>query len=426
MHLSPAESAVLNAIDEQSLVESLVDLIRIPSLTGADAEAELQNRQALELTSLGFDVDHWSFDLDSLRAHPDFPGSEAPRSEGHGVAATIGGREDGAMPALVLQGHVDVVPTGDLAKWKNGDPFSGEIFDGAVHGRGACDMKAGLAANMAVARALRASGVVLEKPFAVQSVVSEEDGGLGAFGTMLRGHRGEAAVLTEPTSGRIVTANAGALTFEIRVAGRAAHGSTRLEGVSAFEAFLPIHSALRELERERNSDPHPLFAGNVLPYPLSIGRVTAGDWASSVPDLLVAEGRLGVQLEESPDAARRAFEAVVRRACGRDAWLRDHPAEVSWPGGQFASGRIDHEHELIDEVFSAVSDSTGHKPARAAAPYGSDLRLYSEIGGIPTLHYGPGDVRFAHAPREQVLISELIETTRALALLAVRRCDAHM
>ena len=109
----------------------------------------------------------------------------------------------------MLQGHVDVVPTGDLDKWVDRDPWSGAIRDGIVHGRGACDMKAGAAANLAVARALVASGVVLERPFAVHSVVSEEDGGLGAFATMLRGHRGDAAVLTEPTSGRLVVATPG-------------------------------------------------------------------------------------------------------------------------------------------------------------------------------------------------------------------------
>ena len=425
MQPTDAESAVLSAIDETALVDSLRELIRVPSITGADAETELHAQQATQLSMLDFDVDHWKFDLDDLRSHADFPGSEAPRSEAYGVVGTIGGH-CGELPTLVLQGHIDVVPTGDLSKWKDNDPFSADIYDGAVHGRGACDMKAGVAVNMAVARALRASGVVLEKPFAVHAVVSEEDGGLGAFGTMMRGHRGEAAVITEPTSGRIITANAGALTFELRVAGRAAHGSTRLEGVSAFDAFLPIYSALGELERERNRDPHVLFAGSPLPYPLSIGRVTTGDWASSVPDLLVAQGRLGVQLDESPDAARWQFEAAVARACSRDAWLRDHPAEVTWPGGQFASGRIHDEHDLIDEVFAAVSDTTGHGPARAGAPYGSDLRLYSQLGLIPTLHYGPGDVRFAHAPREQVLISELLETARALAVLAVRRCDAHL
>ena len=428
MSISTAEERVLEAIDEAALVQEVVDLIRVPSITGTDAESELQHRHAEQLRELGFAVDAWKFDLDDLYAHPGFPGVEVERHEGYGVVGTIGGAATGqdAAPALVLQGHVDVVPTGDLDKWVDRDPWSGAIRDGIVHGRGACDMKAGAAANLAVARAIVASGVVLERPFAVHSVVSEEDGGLGAFATMLRGHRGDSAVLTEPTSGRLVIANAGALTFELRIAGRAAHGSTRLEGHSAIEAFLPVHAALLELERERNADPDPLFTTTGLPYPISIGTVRAGDWASSVPDLLVAEGRLGVRLDEAPADARASLESAVARVAGSDPWLRDHPVEVSWPGGQFASGRIDGAHPFIDEIADAIADVEGRPTERVAAPYGSDLRLYAGIGGIPTLHYGPGDVRFAHAPREQVPVAELVQVTRSLAVLAARRCGAHL
>lgn len=423
--LTDLESRVLGALDEAALVDHLVELVRVPSITGTDAESDLQHRHATELGELGFDVDAWKFDLDVLYAHPEFPGTEADRSEGYGVVGTWGG-EGGAQPALVLQGHVDVVPTGDLDKWVDRDPFSGSIRDGIVHGRGACDMKAGAAANLAVARTLQAAGVTLERPLGLHSVVSEEDGGLGAFATMLRGHRGDAAVLTEPTSGRLVVANAGALTFQLRIAGRAAHGSTRLEGHSAIDAFFPVHAALLELERERNADSDPLFTTTALPYPISVGTLRAGDWASSVPDLLVAEGRLGVRLDEAPADARAALESAIGRAAASDPWLRDHPVEVTWPGGQFASGRIDGAHPFIDEIAGAIADTEGRTTERVAAPYGSDLRLYAGIGGIPTLHYGPGDVRFAHAPREQVAIDELIRTTRSLLVLAMRRCGAHL
>lgn len=419
--LAAAELRVLDAIDEDALVAELVDLIRVPSITGTDGESDLQHRHAGQLAELGFAVDAWKLDLAELMAHPDYPGTEAARTEGYGVVGNLG--PDGPA-ALVLQAHVDVVPTGDIEKWVNRDPWSGSIVDGAVHGRGACDMKAGAAANLAVARAIVASGVKLERAFAMHSVISEEDGGLGAFATMLRGHGGDAAVITEPTSGRVVVANAGALTFELRVAGRAAHGSTRLEGYSALEAFLPVYAAISELERERNVSPDPLF-GLELPYPISIGTVRAGDWASSVPDLLVAEGRLGVQLDEPPATARAALEAAIARAGTRDPWLRDNPVEVKWSGGQFASGRIDSAHPLVGEVVAAIGDVEGRDPALRAAPYGSDLRLYAGVGGIPTLHYGPGDVRFAHAPREQVDVAELISTTRSLAVLAARRCGAH-
>ncbi len=423
--VSSAEIRVLDALDEDALVADLVELIRVPSVTGSDAESELQHRQGAAMVELGFAVDSWKFDLDELYAHPDFPGTEADRAEGYGVVGTWGDAD--AAPALVLQSHVDVVPTGDLEKWVERDPWSGAVRDGAVHGRGACDMKAGAAANLAVARALVASGLKLERPFALHSVVSEEDGGLGAFATMLRGHTGEAAVLTEPTSGRLVVANAGALTFELRIAGRAAHGSTRLEGHSAIDAFLPVLAALHELERERNADPDPLFADVTdLPYPISVGTAHAGDWASSVPDLLVAHGRLGVRLDEAPADARSSLEAALARAAVADPWLRDHPVEVNWPGGQFASGRIEARHPLIDEVATSIADVEGRATQQSAAPYGSDLRLYSSLGGIPTLHYGPGDVRFAHAPREQVAVDELIRVARSLAVLAVRRCGARV
>lgn len=421
--LSRAEIRVLDAIDEQSVVEQLVTMIRIPSITGSDAESDLQHWHAARLTGLGFEVDTWKLDLAGLAAQPEYPGTEAPRQEGYGVVGVLG---PPGVPAVVLQGHVDVVPTGDLDQWEGRDPWSGAIRHHAIHGRGACDMKAGVAANLAVARALVTSGVALERPLAVHAVISEEDGGLGAFATLLRGHRGEAAVISEPTSGDVVVANAGALTFELRVSGRAAHGSSRLSGHSALEAFLPLHAAMLALECERNTHHDPLFHDNALPYPISVGTIRAGDWASSVPDLLIATGRLGVQLDEPLAEARAALQGAITAACERDPWLRDHPVEVAWVGGQFASGRIATAHPLVGEVVDAVRATERRDPALSGAPYGSDLRLYSGIGAIPTLHYGPGDVRLAHSPREHVGIDELLRTTRSLAVLAARRCGAHL
>lgn len=421
--LTNAEARVLDAIDETALVDNLVKMIQIPSVTGTAAESELQAWQARLLSEIGFDVDHWKIDLDELAAHPDFPGTEAPRTEGYGTVGVLGST---GSPALILQGHIDVVPTGDLSNWEDHNPWSGVIKNNAVHGRGACDMKAGVAANLAVARAIVSSGIKLKQPLAVHSVISEEDGGLGAFATMLRGHRGEAAVISEPTSGKLVVANAGALTFELRVHGLATHASSRLAGYSAFEAFLPVYAALTELERIRNVHNEPLFSGNPLPYPISFGIIRAGDWVTSVPDLLVAEGRLGVILDEPPVVAKAAFQRAVDDACAKDPWLRDHPVTVSWPGGQFASGRIDIAHPLVQQITDAIRTVEHRVVLLGAAPYGSDLRLYAGIGGIPTLHYGPGDVRLAHGPREQVDISELISTTRSLALLAARRCGAYL
>ncbi|MEU6350229.1 ArgE/DapE family deacylase [Streptomyces sp. NPDC047072] len=415
--LTDDEAAVLAAIDEKDIARTLLELIAIPSVSGSPAEAEIQHHLAAGLDRLGMDVDLWSVDLPGTLGHPEFPGMEVPRDEAWGLAAVTPAGGDG--PVFVLQGHVDVVPPGDPTAW-DGDPFVPRVTGDVVSGRGACDMKAGLVAHLAVLRALHASRVRLRGQVAAHFVVGEEDGGLGAFATLQRGHRGDVCVIGEPTAGTLITANAGALTYRITVNGKAAHASSRYDGVSAIDAYLRVHKALEELERDRNRDPHPLMAEYPIPYALSTGIVRSGDWSSSVPDLLVAEGRLGVRLGEDPAEARAAFERCVAEVCAGDGWLREHPVEVTWPGGQFASGRLAAGHPLPDAIRAAHADTVGGPGVRErGAPYGSDLRLYSGAG-IPTLQYGPGDIQVAHSARECVSVREVVDVARTLAVTVLR------
>lgn len=418
--LSDVELRALAFVDERELVRDLVELVKVPSVSGTDAESDVQHVLAKQLRPLDLDVDLWPLDLPALTSDPAFPGWEVPRNESWGLVAGPG--LDAEPPALVLQGHVDVVPAGDLGRW-SGEPFEPRVAGGSVHGRGTVDMKAGVVALLAAARAVHAAGIHLDRAYALHLVVGEEDGGLGAFATLKRGHRGEACVIAEPTSGTVTTANAGALTFELSVAGAATHASTRYAGVSAFDAFLPIHAALAALERHRNREVDPLMAEYPIACPLSIGRVSCGDWSSSVPDRLVAEGRLGVRIDEDPQVARDELEQQVAEVAASDPWLRDHPPTISWTGGQFASGRYaGDDGRLLETVRSAHADVTvGPPPRERGAPYGSDLRLYAGAG-IPTLHYGPGDVRLAHGPDESVPVGELVTVTEALVLTLLRTC----
>jgi acetylornithine deacetylase len=252
-------------------------------------------------------------------------------------------------------------------------------------------------------------------------VIGEEDGGVGAFVTLRLGHTGERCVIAEPTDGAIIPANAGSLTFRLIVPGRATHGSTRTRGVSAIEKFEVVHRALRGLETDRNRHREGLFAHLDLGWPLSVGIVSAGDWASTVPDRLVADGRYGVRPGESVAGARRAFEDAVAVACSSDPWLRDHPVEVRWPGGVYAPGATPTDHPLVDDVRGAVLDVTGVPAVARGGPYGSDLRHYS-AAGIPTVQYGPGEVRHAHAADEQVDFADVLACARVYALLALRTC----
>ena len=296
-----------------------------------------------------------------------------------------------------------------------------------MFGRGACDMKAGVIANLIAVEALVRSGVQLPGPIAVHAVGGEEDGGLGAFATLRRGHTARACVITEPTSETAIIATGGALTFTLTVEGAATHGSTRYEGVSALDVFVPVYQALQDLERERNADVSPLMEEYPIAYPLMVGRVDAGDWSSTVPDKLTAEGRFGVQIGEDVAVARAAFEERVAEASAADPWLRDHPVDVSWSGGQFASGRYAgagddggaNDHWLLPTVQDAVAEVTGVRPRRRGAPYGSDLRLYNGAG-IPSIHYGPGEARHAHSAIEQVRLPDVGVAARALVLTALR------
>jgi acetylornithine deacetylase len=416
---------VLDAVDELTtdMMQLIGDVVRIPSVSGTDAENEAQGFLAGVLQRSGWDVDHWRIDLDELVRHPDFPGMEVPRDEAWGLVGRHAGT--GGGPTLMLNGHVDVVPVGDPAAWTT-PPFAAEFRDDRLHGRGSCDMKAGLIAAVWAVEAIRAADVALRGDVVVACVQGEEDGGLGTFATLQRGWRADACVIPEPTSLAIIPANSGALTFRLHVRGSATHAARRDEGVSAIEKFWPIWRALADLERRRHATVDPRMERWSLAHPLSIGTVRAGDWASSVPDLLVAEGRMGVAIGEPVDDARRALEQAVADACAADPWLRSHPVSVEWWGGQFASGALSADHQLLDRVAGAHQVATGGSgsPDVYGAPYGSDLRLLTGLGGIPTLQYGPGDAKLAHGPFESVPLDEVVTTARTLAALAFDVCGA--
>jgi acetylornithine deacetylase len=412
---------VLEYLDahEADIVGALGELVRIPSVSGSDEENAVQGVLSAQLDDLGVEVDHWQIPLQQTQTMTGFPGVEVDRREAWGLVGRVRGSETGT--SLMLNAHVDVVPPGDLDAWA-ADPFSGTVRNGSVWGRGACDMKAGLVASIWAMRALSRVGVPLRGDLLVACVQGEEDGGLGTFAMLQRGWRADACVIPEPTSLDLVPANAGSLTFRLRIHGAATHASRRTAGVSAIEKFWPVFSALRRLEARRNASAHALMARWNVAYPIEVGVIQAGDWASSVPGLLVAEGRCGVALGEAPEDARREFETAIRLACHDDPWLRNHPVDVEWWGGQFAPGETDPMSPIARSVVAAHAEVGGGPQHVWGAPYGSDLRLMNDLGGVPTVHYGPGDARLAHGPQERVPIEELLTASRALAVLALGFC----
>ena len=322
----------------------------------------------------------------------------------------------------ILNGHTDVVPAGALDNWTV-PPWQGTIREGRVYGRGSVDMKGGLCAALYAARAIHDAGVRLTGKLLIESVIGEEDGGVGTLATILRGYHADGAIVVEPTELAVAPAQAGALSFRVTVPGLAAHGCVREEGVSAIDAFLPLYQALMDLEEERNRATNdPLFSRYRLPYALCIGRLQAGEWPSSVAESLVFEGRYGMAVGQDTLQARRTFEKTIARAAAGDPWLKDHPPTVEWWGGQFEPASISPQHPLVQTVTNAFESVSGARPSVEGVTYGADMRLLVNVGNTPTVLFGPGDVRQAHRPDEYVPIEELEIAVRTLTLAVLRFC----
>ena len=418
--MTDVERRALDAIDVDALVEILVALIAFESLGGHETPA--QEHVASRMEAIGLAVDCWEIDLDRLRRHPAYS-AEIERDHALGVVGRVGG--SGTGKTLVLNGHIDVVPAGDLTLWTV-PPWSATVADGRVYGRGSADMKGGLCCALAAVQAIRAAGATLDGTVAIQSAVGEEDGGIGTLAALERGHTGDAAIVLEPTEMMIAPAQAGALNFRLTVPGRAAHGALRSEGVSPFDKYLPLYDAMREFEQRRNRDvSDPLFSAYDLPFALCIGKVSSGIWASTEAESLTCEGRLGMSPDESPSEVRRQFEHLVHGVAQRDSFLRKHPPTLEWWGAQFEPARIAADHVIVETLAAAHHSATGKKAIVRGMPYGADMRLLVNEAKIPTVIYGPGDIRRAHAPDEFVPVSELLAVTRALVLTILRYCGVN-
>jgi acetylornithine deacetylase len=404
------------AVDPAALIAELQAIVRIPSVTGS--EEAVQADLATRLAGVGMRVETLSPDPAATRADPAWPGEETVRTS---LPLVIGrlGRTGGRR--LILSGHVDVVPPGDPATW-TADAWSGEIRDERLYGRGACDMKGGVAAILAAVRALVASGAAerLDGELVVALVPGEEDGGQGTLAAIRAGATGDMAIITEPSNLDIVVAHAGAITFRLTVPGRAAHASQRREGVSALDNLFTVLRALEADETARNaSETDPLMTVLGLPYPTIVGIVAGGEWASTVLDRVVCDGRYGVRLGQSPADAAADLRAAIDAANAGDPFLREHPATVEIVGGQFGSGRVPSDHPLPVGLARAVEAVSGRRPELLGEPYGADMRLFINEGDTPCVIFGPGNVKVAHSADEHVSLDEVETCARVLAAWVV-------
>jgi acetylornithine deacetylase len=418
--LSELERRAADAVDGDWAAGVVEELVRVKSITGD--EGAVQDLVASRLADVGCRVERIEVDPADARRDPDWPGSEMPRDRLPIVLGRLGKSGTPGGRRIVLVGHVDVVPEGDLATWTH-DPWAADRVGDRIYGRGAVDMKGGVASILAVAGALTSTGIAdqLDGEVLIASVPSEEDGGQGMLAAIRAGVTGDMAVITEPTGLEVVIAHAGAITFKLTVPGVAAHASVRREGISALDKLQVLVRALEADETARNAaETDPLMTAHGLPYATIIGKVSGGDWASTVIDKVEAEGRYGVKLGQTWRDAERDLQRAIDDANESDPFLRAHPATVELTGGRFSSSRVPADHPLPVALSGVVEAFTGSVPQLSGEPYGADMRLLVNEGRTPTVIFGPGDKRVAHSADEWVSVTEVADCARILAAWVVR------
>ncbi|WP_394740766.1 ArgE/DapE family deacylase [Natronococcus roseus] len=396
-------------------LKSFVDeLCRFDTTAGNEAPAQRWVRDTLE--SAGFETYRWEADAETLADHPSFPDdpAEIETTDRPSVGGVLEFGDPDAGRTLVLNGHIDVVPAG--SGWE-GDPFDPRWTDGNLTVRGAADMKCGLAACVFAVRHLEASSPEIDGRLVVESVAGEEEGGIGAAAAALDNpypFERDAAIVAEPTDCSPVIATEGSLMKRLRLEGRSAHAAMRWRGESVLPAFERIRWALEELEAERGERvTHPLYEEFPIPWPVCVGRLEAGRWASSVADELVAEIRIGVAPGETVDEVEREFGRRVAEVVAET----DVDCEFERFSIQFEPAEIEPDEPVVRAVQSAMTAQGLEGTAPRAGTYGADSRHYVEAG-IPTVLFGPGNIEQAHFPEETIAWEDVLVASETLAAAA--------
>jgi len=406
------------------LTAFLARLVQFPSLPGHEQDA--QHFYAGKLRSLGLETEVVPSVRKDLEKHPAFCDDGVPFKDRLNVVGRWGGSGRKPGRTLILNGHMDVVPTGSEKLWAD-SPWSGTARGGKLYGRGSCDMKAGLTANVYAVQILQLIGFIPAADVLLESVIGEESGGAGTLTTIVKGFKADAAVITEPTRLHLCPVQSGALSFRVKVSGRAIHACMKPHGVSAIEKFYLVLQSVQELERRRHVEyKNALYEDPNNIAPVNFGTLHAGDWPSTVPDELIVEGRFGVLPGESTATARAAMANAISNVAATDSWLKDHPPQLEWFEGQFESGQTPLDSAIVKTVTECHTKTFGKKPVMQGVTYGSDLRLFTNHGGVPAVLYGPGDIMKAHTVDEFVELEEVFAAARVLAWLITQWCGGDV
>lgn len=405
---------ILETIDQNrdKAIKFLQEMVSIPSVTGD--EAAIQEFLSGHMKGIGLDVDMWETDWEELKKHPGY----RPVARGYkgrpNIVATFKG--SGGGRSLLLNGHTDVIPVGDGEGWSV-PPWSAEIKDGRIYGRGSADMKSGVASHILAVEFLKAAGIDLAGDVFINVVIDEEVSGHGTLDTVIRGYHADAGISGETSDLAVQPACIGRIWFEIAIEGKPAGVQKRYEGISGIELGYKIVKAVQALEDRRVATvTHPLYPNALDSLPCLIGSFSAGTYPSAFPATCLLKGSIGTVPGEDHEGVKQSLVDQIAAVAAEDDWMKDHPPVVRFVGYDAQASEIPQDHPIVKLVGKNYREITGREPTVSGRQGAADTRFLNEYGDTPTVIFGPGSTAVMHANDEYVSIDDYITAIKVMAL----------
>jgi acetylornithine deacetylase len=312
----------------------------------------------------------------------------------------------GAIRTLMFEAHQDTVP----AEHMTIDPFGGHIENGRLHGRGACDVKGGMASMLAAFARLVRERPQRSTAVSMACVVDEEFTFRGILELVCRGPLPDLAVVAEPTQLAIVNAHKGVVRWHLTTTGRSCHSSSPEQGVNAIYRMGRILTAIDQYASKLRASKQDPQLG---PPTMSVGRIEGGTAVNLVPDRCTIEIDRRLVGGESPELAPRDLVTFLKSFPGVD-----FPIECDQPWMSKPALTPDNSGELVERLSRAIDGVIGSHRVMSV-PYGTDASTLAEAG-VPAVVFGPGDIAKAHTCDEWIALDEVEQASEILYRLALQ------